>query len=80
MPLALSVSLGGNVSTSLFKADRSGGGRLRGAEPHLMRVIKTLKQVKRREPEDPAIGAAGRKHAGLPSKLRIEKRAAKSVA
>ncbi len=37
-----------------------------GSEPHLMRVIKTLKQAWRREPEEPSIGAPGRKYADLP--------------
>ncbi len=58
----------GNVSTSSLKAQCSGGGSLRGAEPHLMRVIKTLMQVWRREPEEPSIGAAGRKYADLAEK------------
>jgi hypothetical protein len=40
-----------NVSTSSFKGSR-GGGSLRGAEPRLMRVIKTIKQAPRREPEE----------------------------
>jgi len=52
---SMSDELGGNVSTSPLKAYRSGGGSLRGAEPYLMRVIKTIKQVWRREPEEPAI-------------------------
>ncbi len=62
------------MSHSTFKVSRSGGGRLRGAEPHLMRVIKTFKQVWRREPEEQSIGAAGRKSADLPSKLRYDRK------
>ena len=45
-----------------------------------MRVIKMFKQVWRREPEEPTIGAAERKYADVPSILRVVDRAAKRTA